>query len=278
MVTPLNQNQYTITPVQGQVDQGYIGSVISAMISANESTTLVAGQVVKLDTTLLTGVPQVLALTAATDTAFGMIIRNAKDINAIAGDPIELAQNGTAVYCTSAGAITRGGAVEFLTDGSNKVQAWGGVNPIIGYAFDGASAANALIRVIISIPTISAQGERVVNVTVPLASINAGLTLIPGVAGKKILVSDITARVAGSFTTTTSVDLQSTNASPVKISVMAVAALTSGSVLKPGDSNVSRAAGYAAPLGTGDGVAVANVGTAAAGGTSITYTLTYALI
>lgn len=111
-----------------------------------------------------------------------------------------------------------------------------------------------------------------------LSEINAGKTLIAGVAGKIIKVLGFSARVAGNFTTTTSVDLQDTNSTPVKVQVMAVAALTDGAVLKDGTTNVTQGAGMFANLTSGKGLAVANVGDAAAGGTSITVNVQYVLV
>lgn len=112
-------------------------------------------------------------------------------------------------------------------------------------------------------------------VTTTLAQINAGATLIPGVSGKTITVVGYNAKVTGGFTTTTSVDVQSSNASPVKIAVNAVAGLTNGAIINETKANTTMGAGYLAALGSGDGVVVANVGTAAAGGTSITWKIDY---
>jgi hypothetical protein len=61
------------------------------------------------------------------------------------------------------------------------------------------------------------------------------------------------------------------------IATNAVAALTSGNFLQPGVSNVTMGAGYLATLAAGKGVVVANSGSAAAGGTSITFRIQYTI-
>lgn len=112
-------------------------------------------------------------------------------------------------------------------------------------------------------------------VTATLAQINAGLVMIPGVTGKAITILNIAERVSGAFASNTSVDVQSTNATPVKVAVAPVAGLTNGAVIVPGMSSLTLGAGFALALGTGDGLKVVNTGGAATGGTSITFTITY---
>lgn len=276
MVQTLNQNQFSMIPVQGDLDLLFQGGVISALVSPNQATALIAGQAVKLENSA-SPMPTVLALAGNSDSTFAFVIRTLKDQNFPTKAAVEIAFNGAVMQMTAGAAIARGANVE-VVQSTNKVITSAGVNPVIGFALDQATADTQVIRVYIRTPGSDSVSPalKTVNVTATLAQINAGLTLIPGAPGRAITVTDITERVVGAFTTTTSVDLQSTNATPVKVSVAAVAALTNGAVLKPGDANVSRAAGYAVPLGSGDGLAVANVGTAAAGGTSIQYTITYA--
>ena len=116
--------------------------------------------------------------------------------------------------------------------------------------------------------------QTIVN-TATLAEINAGKTLVTGIAGKTITVVGFDATVAGTFTTTTSVDLEDTNGTPVAIATAAVAALTDGAVLDSTTANVTMGAGFLGTLTAGEGIAVTNTGTAAAGGTSITYKVDY---
>ncbi len=171
-----------------------------------------------------------------------------------------------------------------------------GTNPVIGFALDTATGADELIRVYII--TQSYQSAQVigdiaglqaaldvltagvlasvntVRVTATLAEINAGKEIVPASTGKKIRVINYAARVVGAFTTTTSVDLQD-GTTGTKVTALGVAGLTNGALLLPSSSNTTLGAGFAADLATSENLKVVNTGTAAAGGTSITFTVTY---
>lgn len=111
-------------------------------------------------------------------------------------------------------------------------------------------------------------------VTATLAEINAGKVLIPAVSGKVITVVDYKASVLGNFATTTAVLVQDSAAGTV-IATNAVAALTTGNILNEKTTNVTMGAGYLTLLTAGRGVSVANSGSAATGGTSITFRILY---
>lgn len=270
-------NQFALSTVQGSLDLQIHSSVVSCTVDAAETTALVAGQAVKLATTG-GGTPKVLACTSATDKVFGFVVRNMKDVSRSAGESLEVAMAGSVMYMTAGAAVTAGAYVE-LVYATNKVIASAGVNPIVGYALDKATADTDLIRVMVmDAGSVLAGQLQSVTVTATLAEINAGKILIPAVAGKSIKVTDYIMRVAGGFAVTTSVDIQSSNTTPVKVAVAAVAALTNGAVIVPPTSNVTLGAGFGVALGAGDALVVANVGTAGTGGTSITYTITYAIV
>lgn len=114
-------------------------------------------------------------------------------------------------------------------------------------------------------------------VTVTLAEINAGEIVLAGVAGKTITVLDFEAKVAGTFTTVTSVELEDTNGTPVAIASTAVAGLTDGAILNEVEANTTMGAGYLGALTAGAGIAVTKTGSDAAGGTSITYRVLYTI-
>ena len=277
----LNPNQFTQTPVQGQVDlMGGPTNVVGAAVSSNigAGITVVAGQAVKLDTTQSGGVPKVLPLASNTDPIFGFIPFNIKDISRGTGQNVEVALPGTYMYMTASAAITIGANVEYDLS-TNTVKTAAGVNPVMGVAYDASAGANALIRVGIQRP-IAASGieSDTVEVVATLAQINAGLVLIPGVAGRKLQITSYIARVAGAFATGTAVVLESTNATPVLVSTLAEAGLTNGAVLLPASANTTLGAGFGVPLGSGDGLQVVNSGSAQTGGTSITFTIDYNLI
>lgn len=273
-------NQFKQTTDQGQIDMPTgAAQVISCVVGSTQSTDLVAGQAVKLSDTS-GGLPQVLSLATDGDTVFGFVVLTSKDISFSAGEVVEIAIAGTIMKMTANGAIARGQGVS-IANSAVKVTASTGLYPAVGWAFEKAASDGDLINVFITTPDagISSNGVKTAVVTATLAEINAGKTLIAGVAGRKIIVSNFIERVTGTFTTTTSVDLQSSNASPVKVGVSAVVALSNGAVLTSAPSaNVTLGAGFGVPLGAGDGLVVANVGTAAAGGTSIQYTINYAIV
>jgi hypothetical protein len=269
----LNINQFKQSTTQGDLDLQFAGTVFSCMIDASQSTALVAGQAVKLATTS-GGVPKVVALTAATDPAFGFVVRNLKDPSLVATQMVEVAHAGSVMTMTAGAAITRGKQVEVVT-ASNKVITSAGVNAVVGTALDTATADGDLIRVLISSTSASDQSLKTAIVTATLAEINAGKTLIAGVSGKAITVIDYKAQVTGTFATGTAALLQSSNGTPVVVSTLAEAGLSAGAVLGVTSANTTLGAGFAAALGAGDGLVVANSGSAQTGGTSIKFTITY---
>lgn len=285
----INPNMFAMETVQGQLDLSLISSVITCEVSASQAVALVAGQAVKLEDSA-GGLPKVLALAGNTDPSFGVVLRNLKDMDYPANARVEVALASSTVYMTAGAAIARGAKVEFV-NASKKVITAAGVNPVLGFALDKASNDGDLIRVYILTPATTSPETiadiaglqdvldvtvRTARVTATLAEINAGKTIVAGVAGKKIRVVGYVARVSGNFTTTTSVDLQDESAT--KVTALGVAGLTTGAILQPSSANTTLGAGFAADLATGEDLVVANVGTAAGGGTSITFTVQYALI
>jgi hypothetical protein len=116
------------------------------------------------------------------------------------------------------------------------------------------------------------------EITCTLAEINAGKVLVDGVTDRQLQVVDFTALVDGTFTTCTSVDIQDDTLIPVKVAVIAVAALGTGSMLKPNTANVTRDVGFGLKLAAGKSVVVANVGSAALAGTAIKFFIFYKVI
>lgn len=270
----LNINQFAQTTVQGQLDLLFPGGVLSAQVDSTQATPLIAGQAVKMTTTS-GGLPKFVALASNTDSTFGFVARNLKDASDAAYANFELAFTDSVMWMTSNAAIARNSNVEVVIS-NNTVITSAGINPVIGIALDTATASAQLIRVLIKVPSVGViQATKEITVTATLAQINAGLTLIPGVTGKAINVTDFIARVTGAFATGTAVLLESTNATPVVAVTLAEAGLTNGAVLVPGSANTTLGAGFGAPMGSGDGLQVANSGTAQTGGTSITFTITY---
>lgn len=286
MTNPLI-NQFAQTPVQGQLDLSFIGPVVTARVANSQVAALIAGQMVVGDTTTpgtaQDGVPPVISLPGNSTAGLGFVARNIKDQNFPANARLELAMDGACMYMTSStansGAITRFSAVEF-DSATNTVLAWAGVNPICGFAYDASINAGDLIRVIIKSPQFSASNPpsdvKTVRVVATLAQINAGLTLIAGVAGKAITLLNYTGQVTGTFATGTGLFLESTNGTPVVASTVLTADIAGTGVITPNSANTTLGLGFATPLGTGDGLKVIkDGGTALTGGTSIAFTLTF---
>lgn len=273
-----NISQFSQTPVQGEVDLSFHGSVISGQVDAAQVNALVPGQPVKLATTG-GGVPKVIGLAANTDQSFGFIAYNLKDIAFPANAACEVAMFGTVMHMTTGGAITRGNSVEVVYTASTVITS-GGTNPVIGFALDKATGSGQLIRVFIQAPFSNIQPNltgrmQTAVVTATLAQINAGLTVIAGIAGQAITVSNVIARVVGTFASGTSVELESTNASPVAVITYLETAIAGSTVLVPGAANTTLGVGYGVPLGAGDGLKVVNNGSAQTGGTSIEFTVNF---
>lgn len=275
-----NINSFGQTPVQGQMDLSFVGAVVTAYVSANQATAFIAGQAVKGDTTApgtaQDGPPPVLALSASSDPAIGFIVRNIKDINAPTYARVELAMDGACMYMTATGAITRFAPVEYNFS-TNKVTAWAGVNPIVGYAYDAAISANDLIRVLIRSPQLSgsntSQITKTVTFTVSQANVNAGLVLIPGIAGKAITVTNYVLTTTGTFATGTAIVLEDNAGSPVVATTVVTADL--GNVNIPGAAGNTLGAGFGVPLTSGKGLQIVKTGSAFTGGTNAIVTITY---
>lgn len=293
MSTP-SLNQFGMLPVAGQPDLQYGGSVITCQVVSTQVDPLVPGQAVKL-ANVAGELPPVASLAANTEASFGVVLRNLKNINFPAQARVEIGMASTVVWMTAGAAIARGAKVEFDTL-TNKVITNAGVNPVLGFALDKATANNQLVRIYILNPQVNATtiadiaglqaaldaleegvltNVKQITVTATIAEINAGKDLIPAVVGKGIKVLNVYQSVTGAFATNASVDLQSATAG-TKVLVTAQAGLTNGAKLFPSSANVTTGAGFGEVLEAGQALKVVNVGTAATGGTSIKYTITYA--
>lgn len=289
---PQGLNQFGQTNVPGVLDlQSRGGSIITCQVSSSQATPLIAGQAVKLDTSSNDGVPKVLALAADTDASFGFVIFTVKDQNFPAYSNVEIAIQGTVMYMNAGAAITRGAALEVQTS-TKDVITNAGTNPVIGIAFDGASGVDHLLRVYILPPTFN-NAQNIANIaglqaaldqrtqtaiiTVSQAQLNAGQLLIAGVAGKAITVTGIQALYTGTFAAGTAAVIESNNVTPVVVVTETLAGMGAGNQPVPyaADTHQTLGAGWAVPLGVGDGLQVVHTGSAFTGGTAIAYAITY---
>lgn len=122
--------------------------------------------------------------------------------------------------------------------------------------------------------------------TATLAQINAGTTLITGVAGRAITPVNFWMQMNGTFTTSTDIRLSDTTPTTDIVTIPIASAVTGANFGPSGGGFVNNAttahaftvgAGMGAALGAGLGVQIRQTGTAAAGGTSILWAISYTL-
>ena len=161
----LNPNQFAMEPQAGDIDLSTSSNgVVSCQVDSTQVTALVAAQAVTIVDSA-GGVPKVIAQAANTDKIWGIVLRNAKNINFPALQALEIAQAGAVIYMTSGAAVARGAAVE-IDHTTFKVITNAGVNPSIGYAYDKATATDQLIRVAIKTPSVPVYVNQLANVTI----------------------------------------------------------------------------------------------------------------
>lgn len=92
---------------------------------------------------------------------------------------------------------------------------------------------------------------------ITLAQANAGYTVIPAnVYTEQLIVHSFRLRVNSASVGTANVLLQTTESTPVVIATFANAQLTSGAILRPGDTGVTLGAGFCAKLNPGVGIQI----------------------
>lgn len=144
-------NQFSQTPVQGQLDLRFNTNVIACQVDVSSAGGLVAGQPVKMVNSA-GGVPKIVECAADTDDVFGFIAYDIKDRVFNALQPVEIAaMHDNVMYMTSSAAIARNASVEIVIAGI-KVATAVATKRIVGRALDAATGADQLIRVTIELP------------------------------------------------------------------------------------------------------------------------------
>jgi hypothetical protein len=146
---------------------------------------------------------------------------------------------------------------------------------VVGSGTSGASGAS-LVSVDPANPV-----ARTLRTRVPIASVNAGATLLPAITGKKYRLIDATAvAIGGDVGAVTTVDIGGTqSASGVKLVAFAQASLTRSTVLHAGDSGAAVLADGAsfAQNDANTAITIGKTGASATTATAIDITLTYAI-
>lgn len=152
----LSQNQFAQVPLLGTIDMRFPFNTVSVMIDASQATALYFGAAVKMVDSA-GGVPKVVGCAANSDEVLGFINFDVKTVAFLAGMPAEISMAGNVMYLYATGAIARGAQVQLDLSTNGGVAAKSGSSgaDIVGYALDKASAAGALIRVVLSTPSFA---------------------------------------------------------------------------------------------------------------------------
>lgn len=150
----LSQNQFVMLPLLGTLDLslGLNGSVFAVQIDTTQATALYPGQPVKFVNNA-NGIPTVIA--AGTSNPHGYICYDQKSPSFTAGMRCEIASKNICMFLYSTAAITRGVQVTLDTYIASGVKAVTGSSalPVVGYAYDQATASGQLIRIILDTPS-----------------------------------------------------------------------------------------------------------------------------
>lgn len=150
----LNQNQFSITPVKGQMDLQFNPAVITGIMGAAQ-TAVVPGTCVKMVDNA-SGAPTFIAITDDSDDVAGVVVYDVKQATFSTGDRVQVAaMRDNVVIMEASEAIARNAKVMGVVTGSKVANATTS-NMIIGRAFDKATAAGDLIRVYIDLPGVLA--------------------------------------------------------------------------------------------------------------------------
>lgn len=156
LLTTPNPNQFAQASLLGMVDMPYSFNTQPAMIDLTETGTLYAGQAVKLVANTSGGVLKVAACSADSDACVGFINYDVKNVGWTAGKAVEISMKGNVMYLYSTTAITQGAQVQMDVSTIGGVAADDNTGAsYVGWAYDGAAAAGALIRVYLECPSFA---------------------------------------------------------------------------------------------------------------------------
>lgn len=150
----LSPNAFAQSPILGMIDMRFGYDTVSVQIDAAQATALFAGQAVKVVDSI-DGVPKVVGCSANSDEVFGFLNFDIKSVNFVAGQAAEISMAGNYMYLYATGAIARGTQVQLDVSTVGGVAAKVGSSGAdsVGWAFDKAAAAGALIRVRLNVPS-----------------------------------------------------------------------------------------------------------------------------
>lgn len=149
-------NAFAQSPQVGMIDLRFNFNTVAVEIDASQVGSVLPGQAVKIVDSV-DGIPKVVACAANSDVCMGFLNYDIKSQSFVAGSRAELSQGGNVIYLYATGAIARGAQVTMdvsTAGGVGQLVGSSGAS-IVGWAFDKAPAAGALIRVRLSSPSFS---------------------------------------------------------------------------------------------------------------------------
>lgn len=151
---PQSQNQFAQSSLLGSVDMPYSFNTHPVQIDATQVGTLYAGAPVKLVANNNGGNLKVIGCAANSDACIGFLNYDIKNVGWAAGQAAEMSMKGNVMYLYSTGAITQGAQVQLdVVNGGVATSTGSSGAEYVGWAYDGAAAAGALIRVYIETPS-----------------------------------------------------------------------------------------------------------------------------
>lgn len=154
--TQLSQNQFQLTTILGKVDLQYDVNTVSVQIDVSQVAALYAGSAVKMVDSA-TGVPKVIGCAANSDEVLGFINYDVKNVAYLPGNMAEISLSGNVMYLYATAAIARGAQVtlDLTSPGAVGPLVSSSGADIVGWAYDKAPAAGALIRVFLKTPSFA---------------------------------------------------------------------------------------------------------------------------
>lgn len=189
-------NQFSMAAILGQLDlQSGPKNVVAAQVDVSQLTPLYPGQPIKFVNNPY-GIPTVVA--AGIDMPNGYIVYDQKSPSFPAGARCELARTQTCIWLYATTVIERGKLVILDPDVASGVQQASGISelPIIGEAFDSATAEGQLIRIILNVPSnvidIAVIVSNILEIDGPtienLATLHLLRSIINGVPSNEVAV------------------------------------------------------------------------------------------
>lgn len=145
----LNQNQFTISTLQGTMDSGGSGASLSVeFYSATSTDVITPGEAVVIASTPAVGVTRVQAGVDVTSAYRGVILTNPLADSFGVSQKCEMAIEGAVVMMTASAAITAGAAVQY-DPVAKQIATLSGTNWQLGIAMENAAGSGSLIRMLV---------------------------------------------------------------------------------------------------------------------------------